>query len=158
MIKDLIYIISHQRCRLSCPFSLFIKIIFIDLLQAFEILQYLLRQLYNLRIKYLVLNNRFNCSSISLQAKLAKLRRELLEPSGGGGGKAGEGKLYWILKCILKVKTTIQVDCSLGSLLKILIIKAYTHIICFVSDYSLKLGPEDEAQVFYKLTHPLYLR
>lgn len=30
-------------------------------------------------------------SCVAMQAKLAKLRRELLEPSGGGGGGGGAG-------------------------------------------------------------------
>lgn len=30
-------------------------------------------------------------SCVATQAKLAKLRRELLEPSGGGGGGGGAG-------------------------------------------------------------------
>lgn len=32
-----------------------------------------------------------------LKAKLAKLRRELISPKGGGGG-TGEGKLHLLLK------------------------------------------------------------
>ncbi len=31
-----------------------------------------------------------------LKARLAKLKRELIEPKGGGGGGTGEGKRYYL--------------------------------------------------------------
>ena len=40
-------------------------------------------------------NVSLTASSPNAQAKLAKLRREILEPKGGGGGGAGEGMAGW---------------------------------------------------------------
>lgn len=36
----------------------------------------------------------------TLKAKLAKLKRELIQPSGGGGGRAGEGVLRSLIFCM----------------------------------------------------------
>lgn len=41
-----------------------------------------------------------------LKAKLAKLRRELISPKGGGGG-TGEGKLHLLLKALSGESTNI---------------------------------------------------
>lgn len=57
----------------------------------------------------------FNTSACTVQAKLAKLRRELLEPStgaGAGGGGKGEGMHPPCLALILVLHVTACTGCN----------------------------------------------
>ena len=64
-----------------------------------------------------------------LKAKLAKLRRELIEPKGGGG-KTGEGTVtFWIRIAFYKVRNIVY--CITG--------KCYIYIYLFIYLFKLYL-------------------